>query len=229
MSATSCDRLSRYARLATANPVATNTALVGAALAGLGSSALADTYDGSGATAISAMMGTATGWTENNVFSVSNVRLNVQAGWWGATSWSVRFAPYIMDAPKVSGIAWILGGSQSRLVSAGQTPDVTSSGFAFGVGYWGTSSTGALKSANTGYAGFSMSLTNGNTVNGFIEYEWTGGATGSSFTVNQWAYNINSAITMPANSGGGAVPGLGGLAALACGAAGMRRNRQRVA
>jgi len=33
---------------------------------------------------------------------------------------------------------------------------------------------------------------------------------------------------MPANSGG-AIPGIGGLADLAMGAAGMRRKRQRVA
>ena len=33
---------------------------------------------------------------------------------------------------------------------------------------------------------------------------------------------------MPANSGGGAVPGIGGLAGLAMGAAGMRRKREVV-
>jgi hypothetical protein len=37
-------------------------------------------------------------------------------------------------------------------------------------------------------------------------------------------------ITLPSQGGGGgAVPGLGGIAALACGAAGVRRSRQRVA
>ncbi len=36
-------------------------------------------------------------------------------------------------------------------------------------------------------------------------------------------------MTPAASGSGGAVPGLGGLAALACGAAGMRRSRNRVA
>ncbi len=54
---------------------------------------------------------------------------------------------------------------------------------------------------------------------------------GSSITVSRWAYegDVNTGINTPAASGGGAVPGLGGLAALACGAAGMRRSRNRVA
>jgi hypothetical protein len=56
---------------------------------------------------------------------------------------------------------------------------------------------------------------------------------GSSITVSRWAYegDVNTGISTPAASGGGggAVPGLGGLAALACGAAGMRRSRNRVA
>ena len=51
---------------------------------------------------------------------------------------------------------------------------------------------------------------------------------------DSWNFNVgdsSTAITMPANSGGGggAVPGIGGLAGLAMGAAGMRRKRQRVA
>jgi hypothetical protein len=47
--------------------------------------------------------------------------------------------------------------------------------------------------------------------------------------VSRWAYesDVNTGIT--AGASGGVVPGLGGLAALACGAAGMRRSRNRVA
>ena len=61
---------------------------------------------------------------------------------------------------------------------------------------------------------------------GWIEYVNSGG----SVTVSRWAYesNLNTAIRTPAASAP-AVPGLGGLAALAMGAAGVRRNRGRVA
>ncbi len=60
---------------------------------------------------------------------------------------------------------------------------------------------------------------------GWIEFVNAGG----SITVSRWAYesDVNTGIT--AGASGGVVPGLGGLAALACGAAGMRRSRNRVA
>ncbi|HAC08510.1 MAG TPA: hypothetical protein DCG14_02535 [Phycisphaerales bacterium] len=55
----------------------------------------------------------------------------------------------------------------------------------------------------------------------------------SYFTINNWAFetgDVTTSITMPASppqGGSGAVPGLGGLAALAIGAAGVRSRRQR--
>lgn len=61
---------------------------------------------------------------------------------------------------------------------------------------------------------------------GWIEYVNSGG----SVTVSRWAYEStwDTGISTPAASTP-VVPGLGGLAALACGAAGVRRNRNRVA
>lgn len=62
---------------------------------------------------------------------------------------------------------------------------------------------------------------------GWIEFLGAGAAA----QVTRWAYSdtLNTTIaTAPANSSP-AVPGLGGLAALACGAAGVRRSRTRVA
>jgi hypothetical protein len=81
----------------------------------------------------------------------------------------------------------------------------------------------------TAYLGFRLTLGGGASRFGWIEYV----NDGSSVTVSRWAYegDVNTGISTPAASGGGggAVPGLGGLAALACGAAGMRRSRNRVA
>ena len=56
-----------------------------------------------------------------------------------------------------------------------------------------------------------------------------------TFTINAWAYNdvsgqgiIAGEARAAGSSGGGVVPGLGGLAALAIGAAGVRTRRQRI-
>ena len=83
-------------------------------------------------------------------------------------------------------------------------------------------------SGTTVYLGFRLTVGVGDSRFGWVEYV----NDGSSITVSRWAYesDVNTGITTPAASGGGgAVPGLGGLAALACGAAGMRRSRNRVA
>ena len=71
---------------------------------------------------------------------------------------------------------------------------------------------------------------------GWIEYVYSS-TSPNTVTVSRWAYESNP--FGPATAGatgtvadapaGGAVPGLGGLAALAMGAAGVRRSRNRVA
>jgi hypothetical protein len=69
---------------------------------------------------------------------------------------------------------------------------------------------------------------------GWIDYELTFDGSGGlqAFTIHGWAYNTNSdeGIVMGQQQAAGsqAVPGLGGLAALAMGAAGVRSRRQRV-
>ena len=68
---------------------------------------------------------------------------------------------------------------------------------------------------------------------GWIDYtlSFTDIFSGSTFTVNAWAYNDVSGQGIIAGqntaAGSQAVPGLGGLAALAIGAAGVRSRRQR--
>jgi hypothetical protein len=73
---------------------------------------------------------------------------------------------------------------------------------------------------------------------GWIDYtlDASGGASDPyTFTINAWAYNdvadqgiIAGEARAAGSSGGAAVPGLGGLAALAIGAAGVRTRRQRI-
>ena len=73
---------------------------------------------------------------------------------------------------------------------------------------------------------------------GWIDYTLDASGNASdpyTFTVNAWAYNdvsdqgiIAGQALAAGSSGGGAVPGLGGLAALAIGAAGVRTRRQRL-
>ena len=77
------------------------------------------------------------------------------------------------------------------------------------------------------YLGFRLTVGEGDSRYGWIEYVNTGG----SVTVSRWAYEsaLNTGISTPTAGSNNAVPGLGGLAALACGAAGVRRNRNRVA
>ena len=77
------------------------------------------------------------------------------------------------------------------------------------------------------YLGFRLTVGEGDSRYGWIEFVNTGG----SITVSRWAYEsaLNTGISTPTAGSNNAVPGLGGLAALACGAAGVRRNRNRVA
>ena len=75
-----------------------------------------------------------------------------------------------------------------------------------------------------GYIGFSMTTSSGTEINGFVDYEYQVVDFGYELIMRSWAYNIDESVTMPGTT---PVPGLGGLAALACGAAGVRRRRHR--
>ncbi len=87
---------------------------------------------------------------------------------------------------------------------------------------------GTLAEGATSYVGFRLpSGSSSDKVYGWIELTQV---EGTGLQISRWAYesDVNTVITTPAASSN-AVPGLGGLAALACGAAGMRRSRNRVA
>ena len=113
-----------------------------------------------------------------------------------------------------------------------------SSGFSFIVNYMSFSSysmrsnTGTLQLGTGKIAGFAFTeASGGDTYYGWVAYDLSMSEGRYSFTVNGWAYNdvAGEGIIAGENraAGSSAVPGLGGLAALAIGAAGVRSRRQR--
>jgi len=228
MSTTSRDRLSHYTRLAT--------------VAGLGSTAAATTYDfsitapqsvsitfGSYDSSSLALfnMGTGANQFPLNAF-VSGSNGNPGSYFWGFKIPN-NFRSNFISGPAGEPI-FRLGGSQPVTISQGMTG---------GSGTFAINNTsGVLFGAPpTGYLGFSIAEKDssrqdtGTYYNGFLQYTFELTGSSATLTINQWAYNVgdvNSSITMPAN-GASAVPGFGGIAALACGAAGVRRSRRRVA
>ncbi len=101
--------------------------------------------------------------------------------------------------------------------------DVERSGTSFD-----TESSGILAAGQRGFLALSWDL-DGKAVFGWADISLS--ADGLSLTLHGWAFeDSGEAIIAGQTEGGGTpVPGLGGLAALACGAAGMRRKRGRVA
>ena len=91
-----------------------------------------------------------------------------------------------------------------------------------------SSSTGAISPGQRGFLALGFEL-DGETVLGWADISLS--TDGLSLTVHGWAYEDSGEAIVAGQTEGGdnAVPGLGGLAALACGAAGMRRRRDRVA
>lgn len=84
---------------------------------------------------------------------------------------------------------------------------------------------GVLAMGDTGYFGFRLPRANSTWTYGWIEAYNNQG----TLKISRWGYE--SVIGMGAATTGQsqAVPGMGGLAALACGAAGLRRSRKRSA
>ena len=96
---------------------------------------------------------------------------------------------------------------------------------------WSTSngsSNGAMSPGQRGFLALGFEL-DGETVFGWADISLS--TDGLSLTVHGWAFEDSGEAIVAGQTEGGdnAVPGLGGLAALACGAAGMRRRRDRVA
>ena len=85
-----------------------------------------------------------------------------------------------------------------------------------------STSSGSMALGERAFFGLELENSSGDTVYGWADISLS--ADGSSLTVHSWAYDDTGGM-LPA----GQVPGLGGLAVLAGGAAGMRRKRSRVA
>ena len=89
------------------------------------------------------------------------------------------------------------------------------------------STNGAMSPGQRGFLALGFDL-DGETVFGWADISLS--TDGLSLTVHGWAFEDSGAGIVAGETGASnAVPGLGGLAALACGAAGMRRRRDRVA
>jgi hypothetical protein len=95
---------------------------------------------------------------------------------------------------------------------------------------WSSSYTyidGALTPGDRGFLALGFDL-GGETVLGWADISLS--TDGLSLTVHGWAFEDSGAGIVAGETGASnPVPGLGGLAALACGAAGLRRKRDRVA
>ena len=233
MSMTSRERLSGYARIASVAGIGST--------AGLGSAAVADTYDFSSSTPQSVSANFNVSWNSSSVaaFTMGSAQGGIALNFYASAGSSTASYFWGFKIPTNDRSNFGNGPAGQPIFKVGGSQSVTISQGMNGSTSWVMNNTWGLFGApSTGYLGFSIEEMDssrnptGNVFNGFLQYtfELTGSA--AILTINQWAYNVNSAITMPANGGGGgggAVPGLGGLAALACGAAGMRRNRQRVA
>ena len=92
-------------------------------------------------------------------------------------------------------------------------------------GWYSGGNIGVLAMGDTGYFGFRLPRANSTWTYGWIEAYNNGG----TLEISRWGYEsvIGTSAATPLQSQ--AVPGMGGLAALACGAAGLRRSRKRFA
>lgn len=94
-------------------------------------------------------------------------------------------------------------------------------------------STGGLGTGSERLLALNIDLGSSGSLYGWINYTLSFFEGSYLFTINSWAYNdvANEGIIAGQNTAAGSnvVPGLGGLATLAIGAAGVRSRRQRVA
>ena len=219
----SVSRLQKYSALAAA-PCA---ALGGLAVGGISAEATAG-----GGFPITVFANAASPQSNQSVFAAGGIGFNVFAFFSNNNSASMGLS--IDDRQDAGQIQFWSGGTQSKVISAGATgAGLTNNGNGGSQlgnhNLLGTGTTGSNR-----YLGFFVQNTSTGTdyVAGWINFDFDRSAGQRSFTLNGYSVNVgdpSTAITMPANSGGGAVPGIGGLAGLAMGAAGMRRKRQRVA
>ena len=229
----------------------TYTALAAAPCAALGGIA-AETHAAPGSVGVTAQLQGATSFVSVNAFTAADLQFQAFAFQWsgqgpGSLSGGLQLA---------SGDRAGSGGPAGKMRfwsfdSASQVISWNAAGYGKSNGGYGgrsvfTSSSissnmmGTGVSATGNYMGFAVQNEDtGTYVAGWVQmaFDFSAGnvANGSYVTIMDWSFNtgdVNTSITMPGSppqGGSGAVPGVGGLAALAMGAAGLRRKRQRVA
>lgn len=221
----------------------TYTALAAAPCAALGGIA-AETHAAPGNVPVTAQLQGGTSFVYPNAFTAAGLQFQAFV----ASSTSSRSGGLQLDPDDRGGPAgnmrfWGMD-SASQVISwnaAGY--DVSNDGYG-GQRIWSNTSTtymmGAGDSGSGNYMGFAVqNVDTGTYVAGWVQmaFDFSAGnvANGSYVTIMDWSFNtgdVNTSITMPGSppqGGSGAVPGVGGLAGLAMGAAGLRRKRQRVA
>jgi MYXO-CTERM domain-containing protein len=239
----SVSRLQKYSALAAAPCASLGAGALGAgALGALAVGGISVEATADGITTVTASS-SGTSWSNQAVFSAGGIDFNVFANWYNSSSSNSASMGLSIDNRDDAGpMQFWSGGTQSKVISASATgAGHTNSGYggsrwsAFGAssGNYYFNELGTGETGSDRYLGFFVQneLTS-DYVAGWINFDFERALGIRSFTINAWGFNVGDSdtyITMPANGGAAPVPGIGGLAALAMGAAGVRRKRQRVA
>ena len=218
----------------------TYTALAAAPCAALGGIA-AETHAAPGSVAVTAQLQGGTEFVSSNAFTAAGLQFQafVYSASPGSRSGGLQLS--YSDRAVAGNVRFWAFDSASQVISwnaAGY--DGSNRGFGGQRIRTTTTSThmmGEGVSASGNYMGFAVQNEDSGTyVAGWVQmaFDFSAGnvANGSYVTIMDWSFNtgdVNTSITMPATGGSDAVPGIGGLAGLAMGAAGLRRKRQRVA
>ena len=221
------------------NRLKTYTALAAAPCAALGGIA-AETHAAPGQVPATAQLNNSK-FASANAFTAADLQFQAFASFSSAFSNS--------GGLQIAGADWAKAGNMKfwGVETGSQTISFNATGFDksnIGFGGWNNVNVGTQMTSmvgtgpsGSGYLGFAVENTNtGTYVAGWVNFTYDrslgNGANGNFFTINSWAFNtgdVTTSITMPGTAASGAVPGIGGLAGLAMGAAGLRRKRQRVA
>jgi hypothetical protein len=219
----------------------TYTALAAAPCAALGGIA-AETHAAPGSVAVTAQLQQGGTFWSADAFTAGGLQFQAFIFDAGTTS-SGGLQIADADRPDAGSMRFWSFDSASQTISWNAAGYDKSNGGMGGRSVFGSSSTfmmGTGVSATGNYMGFAVQNEDSGTyVAGWVQmaFDYSAGpvANGSYVTIMDWSFNtgdVNTSITMPGSppqGGSGAVPGVGGLAGLARGAAGLRRKRQRVA
>ena len=227
------------------NRLKTYTALAAAPCAALGGIA-AETHAAPGSVGVTAQLQGSASFVYVNAFTAADLQFQAFAFSYSPGSYSggLQLASQDRSIPAGKMRFWSFD-SASQVISwnaagYGKSNNGYGGRSVFTSASISSSMMGTGVSATGNYMGFAVRNENtGTYVAGWVQmaFSFSAGnvASGSYVTIMDWSFNtgdVNTSITMPGSppqGGSGAVPGVGGLAGLAMGAAGLRRKRQRVA